>query len=220
MTSAPWCSPTRRSSSSSRRLRGYGRSVGSPRSAATSRRSRRRSSNAIARTRHARTARCRKRRVRSCSTPVGCRSTRSSSKFSYCWNRDHLRLERSASRRAHPVPADRRVQSQSHRLPDRRSLVCWFTQAFTRMRIEGREHLPTSGAYIVAPVHRSYRRHPDQRRASRRAGSATWASRRSGSTRSIGWLVSALGAFPVNRGHADREALNRCIQHPGDRRTA
>jgi 1-acyl-sn-glycerol-3-phosphate acyltransferase len=28
----------------------------------------------------------------------------------------------------------------------------------------------------------------------------------------IGWLVSALGAFPVNRGHADREALIRCIR--------
>ena len=27
----------------------------------------------------------------------------------------------------------------------------------------------------------------------------------------IGWLLSALGAFPVTRGTADREALKRCI---------
>jgi 1-acyl-sn-glycerol-3-phosphate acyltransferase len=27
----------------------------------------------------------------------------------------------------------------------------------------------------------------------------------------IGWIVSALGAFPVSRGTADREALRRCI---------
>jgi 1-acyl-sn-glycerol-3-phosphate acyltransferase len=27
----------------------------------------------------------------------------------------------------------------------------------------------------------------------------------------LGWLFSALGAFPVNRGTADREALTRCI---------
>lgn len=29
--------------------------------------------------------------------------------------------------------------------------------------------------------------------------------------RPIGWIVSALGAFPVTRGTADREALKRCI---------
>jgi 1-acyl-sn-glycerol-3-phosphate acyltransferase len=27
----------------------------------------------------------------------------------------------------------------------------------------------------------------------------------------LGWLFSALGAFPVNRGSADREALSRCV---------
>jgi 1-acyl-sn-glycerol-3-phosphate acyltransferase len=28
----------------------------------------------------------------------------------------------------------------------------------------------------------------------------------------FGWILSALGAFPVRRGHADREALKRCIE--------
>ena len=30
--------------------------------------------------------------------------------------------------------------------------------------------------------------------------------------RAFGWLLSALGGFPVTRGTADREALRRCIE--------
>jgi 1-acyl-sn-glycerol-3-phosphate acyltransferase len=79
------------------------------------------------------------------------------------------------------------------------------------MRIEGREHLPTTGAYIVAPVHRSYVDTPisaciSTRRIRYMGKQEIW------KYPSIGWLVSALGAFPVNRGHADREALTRCIR--------
>ena len=91
-----------------------------------------------------------------------------------------------------------------------RSLVCWFTIAFTRMRIEGREHLPPTGAYVIAPVHRSYVDTPitaciTTRRIRFMGKQEVW------KYRPVGWLVSALGAFPVNRGTADREALNRCI---------
>jgi 1-acyl-sn-glycerol-3-phosphate acyltransferase len=91
-----------------------------------------------------------------------------------------------------------------------RSIVCWFTQAFTRMRIEGREHLPATGAYVIAPVHRSYVDTPitaciSSRRIRYMGKQEVW------KYRPIGWFVSALGAFPVNRGTADREALNRCI---------
>jgi 1-acyl-sn-glycerol-3-phosphate acyltransferase len=79
------------------------------------------------------------------------------------------------------------------------------------MRIEGREHLPPTGAYIVAPVHRSYVDTPisaciSTRRIRYMGKQEIW------KYPSIGWLVSALGAFPVNRGHADREALTRCIR--------
>lgn len=92
-----------------------------------------------------------------------------------------------------------------------RSVVCWFTQAFTRMRIEGREHLPPTGAYVVAPVHRSYVDTPitaciTTRRIRFMGKQELW------KYRSVGWLIATLGAFPVNRGHADREALNRCIK--------
>jgi len=92
-----------------------------------------------------------------------------------------------------------------------RSLVCWFTIAFTRMRIEGREHLPAAGAYVIAPMHRSYVDTPitaciTSRRVRFMGKQEVW------KYRPIGWFVSALGAFPVNRGSADREALNRCIR--------
>ena len=92
-----------------------------------------------------------------------------------------------------------------------RSLVCWFTMAFTRMRIEGREHLPTTGAYVLAPIHRSYVDTPitacvSTRRIRFMGKQEIW------KYASVGWLVSALGAFPVNRGHADREALMKCIR--------
>lgn len=91
-----------------------------------------------------------------------------------------------------------------------RSIVCWFTMAFTRMRIDGKEHLPRTGAYVLAPVHRSYIDTPiaacvTPRRVRFLGKQEMW------KYRPFGWLFSALGAFPVNRGTADREALQRCI---------
>jgi 1-acyl-sn-glycerol-3-phosphate acyltransferase len=91
-----------------------------------------------------------------------------------------------------------------------RSIVCWLTQVITRLHIDGREHLPTSGAYILAPVHRSYIDTPivacvTTRRIRFMGKQEMWKYPR------LGWLFSALGAFPVNRGTADREALSRSI---------
>lgn len=91
-----------------------------------------------------------------------------------------------------------------------RTIVVVVTRLGTRMRIEGREHLPRRGAYVLAPVHRSY---VDTfisgcvtRRRLRFMGKHTmWKNRLSG------WLLSSLGGFPVVRGTADREALRRCI---------
>ena len=37
-----------------------------------------------------------------------------------------------------------------------RFVICGITRIVTRVTIEGQENLPTSGAYILAPVHRSY----------------------------------------------------------------
>ncbi len=91
-----------------------------------------------------------------------------------------------------------------------RAVICGITRLVTRVTIEGQENLPTTGAYILAPVHRSYVDTPITacvtRRRIRFMGKAeVW------DNKPAGWLASTLGAFPVARGTADREALKRCI---------
>jgi 1-acyl-sn-glycerol-3-phosphate acyltransferase len=85
-------------------------------------------------------------------------------------------------------------------------LVCrsWF-----RVEIHGRRHVPASGAYVLAPVHRS---NVDtllagcltHRRIRFMGKDSLWKYRWSGA------LFSSLGAFPVHRGTPDREALRSC----------
>ena len=91
-----------------------------------------------------------------------------------------------------------------------RAVVCGFTQLYTRMTIEGKENLPTTGAYVLAPVHRSYVDTPiaacvTRRRIRFMGKDSMW------KFEFLGKFISALGAFPVSRGTADREALKRCI---------
>jgi len=91
-----------------------------------------------------------------------------------------------------------------------RSVVCGFTQLYTRMSIEGRENLPDTGAYVLAPVHRSYVDTPitacvTRRRIRFMGKDSMW------KYPTFGRFISALGAFPVARGTVDREALQRCI---------
>ena len=89
--------------------------------------------------------------------------------------------------------------------------VTVFCGLWFRASYEGRENVPSSGAYVVAPVHRS---NVDtlivgglSRRRLRFMGKdSLWKSR------FFGALFSALGAFPVHRGSADREALRRSIE--------
>lgn len=90
-----------------------------------------------------------------------------------------------------------------------RSVVATFVRVYTRARIEGREHLP-SGPYVLAPIHRSNYDTPvtaalTKRRLRFMGKHTLWKQR------TIGWLLSAFGGFPVTRGTADREALRRCI---------
>jgi 1-acyl-sn-glycerol-3-phosphate acyltransferase len=80
----------------------------------------------------------------------------------------------------------------------------------TRMRVEGKENLPVTGGYVLAPVHRSYVDTPIAagvaRRRLRFMGKDTmWKKRWSG------WLLSSVGGFPVTRGSTDIEALKRAI---------
>ncbi len=91
-----------------------------------------------------------------------------------------------------------------------RFVVSGFTRVYTRMSIDGREHLPAEGGFVLAPVHRSYIDTPisgclTRRRLRFMGKDSMW------KYRPAGWLFSALGSFPVRRGSADREALKRCI---------
>lgn len=91
-----------------------------------------------------------------------------------------------------------------------RAIVAVTARLYWRMTVSGREHVPATGPYIVAPVHRSIIDtlvvSAVTRRRLRYMGKAElwkhgWSS----------WILSALGGFPVHRGGADREALRRCI---------
>ncbi len=85
------------------------------------------------------------------------------------------------------------------------------TRGYWRLRIVGRENFPASGPFILAPIHRSNVDFLVVALATRRrvrfmAKESLW--RAAGLRR----LVTSLGAFPVQRGAPDREALRRCIE--------
>lgn len=103
-------------------------------------------------------------------------------------------------------------ESWSHRIAyfSVRNLVTGFCRSWCRMKVEGREHIPTSGIFILAPTHRSILDTPITsgvtRRRMRFMGADKWWS-----NKWFGKLLTMLGGFPVTRGTADREALKRCI---------
>lgn len=104
-------------------------------------------------------------------------------------------------------------ETLSHRIAYRtvRNLVTGFCRTWCRMRVEGREHIPATGVFIMAPTHRSILDTPITsgvtRRRMRFMGADKWWS-----NRQFGKLLTMLGGFPVSRGTADREALRRCIE--------
>lgn len=78
-----------------------------------------------------------------------------------------------------------------------------------RLEIVGRENLPADDAYILSAVHRSYLDTPfvgmvRSRRLRFLGKEGMW------SNRFVGWLLTVLGGFPVERGTADRAALRAC----------
>jgi 1-acyl-sn-glycerol-3-phosphate acyltransferase len=91
-----------------------------------------------------------------------------------------------------------------------RGLILAVAKLFGRVRIHGSDKVPTNGAYVLAPVHRS---NVDfalaalvTDRPMRYMGKdSIWKSK------PLGRFVSMLGAFPVHRGSADRDALQACI---------
>jgi len=91
-----------------------------------------------------------------------------------------------------------------------RLLVVFLARSYTRTTIIGRENIPSTGAFLLAPIHRSNIDTPlaaavTTRRLRFMGKDSIW------KFRPVGWILSSLGAFPVSRGTADREALRRCI---------
>lgn len=92
-----------------------------------------------------------------------------------------------------------------------RSILNLFCRTFWRTKVIGAHNVPRQGPFILAPVHRSNIDTPlactvTARRMRYMGKDSLWKSR------PVGWILSALGGFPVSRGTADREALRRCIQ--------
>lgn len=91
-----------------------------------------------------------------------------------------------------------------------RALVVGVTRLVTRTRVVGGHNIPRSGAFVLAPIHRSNIDTPLAASVTRRrlrfmGKDSLW------KRRPVGWVLSAIGGFPVTRGSADREALSRCI---------
>ncbi len=98
-----------------------------------------------------------------------------------------------------------------------RAVLQPFFHLYFRLSRIGLEHVPDDGPYIVAANHRSFldpfviaviARRPLYYVAKRELFEKRWQ----------GWLLNALGAFPVDRGHSDTEMLTtaRAILERGD----
>lgn len=90
-----------------------------------------------------------------------------------------------------------------------RGAVAILSKVLFRLKIEGRERLPTTGPYIVAPTHRSNLdgfmiSTISRQRIRFMAKNSLWSNRPSG------WFFTTMGGFPVDREHADRQALRAC----------
>lgn len=92
-----------------------------------------------------------------------------------------------------------------------RNVVVGFCRVWCRETVEGYHHIPSSGAFVLAPVHRSILDTPISAAVTRRrlrymGADKYWKSRW------FGRLLTSFGGFPVTRGSADKEALARCIE--------
>lgn len=92
-----------------------------------------------------------------------------------------------------------------------RNTLVAFCTLWCRETVEGREHIPADGAFVLAPVHRSILDTPISSAVTRRrlrymGADKYWKHKH------FGRLLTAFGGFPVTRGSADKEALARCIE--------
>jgi 1-acyl-sn-glycerol-3-phosphate acyltransferase len=92
-----------------------------------------------------------------------------------------------------------------------RAVLLGFFRPYTRLSVEGTERVPSSGAFVLAPVHRSFADFALVAAVTRRpmrfmAKDSLW------DNRVLAALLNRLGAFPVHRGTVDRQALRRSVE--------
>lgn len=105
----------------------------------------------------------------------------------------------------------RRTRAQRVMYICMRTFMIGFCKAMWRVTYSGTEHVPATGGFIIAPVHRS---NIDpfpligmtRRRLSFLGKDSLW------KTKITAWFFTTMGGYPVKRGVADREALKRCIE--------
>jgi len=98
-----------------------------------------------------------------------------------------------------------------------RAILQPFFLVYFRMQRIGREHVPTSGPLIIASNHRSFM-DPFVIGMMLRRPTYFVAKTELFHNRFVAWLLSSLGAFPVDRGNGDRDAMTtaRAILERGD----
>ena len=86
-----------------------------------------------------------------------------------------------------------------------RILLTPFLRLWFRLRIGGAEHIPSEGAAIIAPNHKSFLDAFFVALATRRK--LRYMAKAGLFRGPVGWLLVRLGAFPVRRGEADADAV-------------
>ena len=92
-----------------------------------------------------------------------------------------------------------------------RFLIWLVAKILWRISFEGLENIPRTGAFVMAPVHRSFIDFGLASGATRRpmgymGKESLWKNKY------FGAFISHLGAYPVNRGAPDRESLRRTLE--------
>jgi len=92
-----------------------------------------------------------------------------------------------------------------------RAVLLGFLRPYTRLSVEGTERVPSTGAFVLAPIHRSFADFALAAAVTRRpmhfmAKDSLWGNR------VLGGLLNRLGAFPVHRGTVDRQALRSSVE--------
>lgn len=92
-----------------------------------------------------------------------------------------------------------------------RFLIFAIAKVLGRVTVVGSERIPSEGPFVLAPVHRSnidfaLASIVTKRRMRYMGKDSIWKSKLAGR------MASALGAFPVHRGGADRESLRVCSE--------